>query len=105
MDSENEETGSSLPRRARHQGGFGVLTEPFEKFKLNAFATFMADRNDSGGASMDDYFVVSGTAQYEAYEGIAPFIRVQNIFNRDYEEVPGFGTLGASIFAGIQVQL
>jgi vitamin B12 transporter len=105
MDSENEETGSSLPRRARHQGGFGILTEPLEKLKVSAFATFMADRTDSGGGSMDDYFVVSGTAQYEVYEGIAPFIRVQNLFNRDYEEVPGFGTLGASIFAGIQIQL
>jgi vitamin B12 transporter len=105
LDSENRETGSMLPRRARHQGGFGILSQPIEKLRINAFATFLANRKDSGGASMDDYFVVSGSAMYEVYEGIEPYIRVQNLFNRDYEELPGFGTLGAAIFAGIQVRL
>ncbi len=105
LDSEDKSTGNMLARRARHQGGFGILSKPFEKFRINAFATYLANRKDSGGASMDDYFIVSGTAMYEVYDGIEPYIRVQNLFNRDYEEVPGYGTPGASIFAGIQVRL
>jgi vitamin B12 transporter len=105
LDSENKATGSMLPRRARHQGGFGILSQPIEKLRVNAFATYLANRKDSNGSSMDDYIVFSGTVMYEVIDGIEPFIRVQNLFNRDYEEIPGYGTLGASVFAGIQVRL
>lgn len=105
LDSENKATESMLPRRARHQGGFGILSQPIEKLRVNAFATYLANRKDSNGSSMDDYIVFSGTVMYEVIDGIEPFIRVQNLFNRDYEEIPGYGTLGASVFAGIQVRL
>lgn len=105
LDSENDETGRMLARRARHQGGFGVLSNPYDKLKINAFATYLASRTDSDGTKMDNYIVVSGSVMYEIFEGIEPYIRVQNLFNRDYEEIPGYGTMGASIFAGIQLRL
>lgn len=105
LDSENNETGASLARRAKHQGGMGFAFIPIEKLKLNTNAFYIASRKDSGGAKMDDYFIVSGTAQYEVYDGIEPYIRVQNLFDRDYEEIPGYGTPGASVFVGFEVRL
>ncbi|HMO17558.1 MAG TPA: TonB-dependent receptor [Oligoflexia bacterium] len=105
LDARNRDTNSLLPRRARHQGGMGIGIFPIEKLKFNIFAHYLVDRVDSNGVSMDDYIVFSGTIRYELYEGIEPYVRAQNAFNQRYEEVPGYGTLGASVFGGITLRM
>ena len=34
-----------------------------------------------------------------------PVIRMDNLFDENYEEVPGFGTPGFSVYAGIKASL
>lgn len=105
LDAYNVTSKSLLPRRARHQGSLSIVNNYFEKITLRSDITAFADRVESDGRNMDDYLIVSGSAQYNYSENIMPYIRLQNLFDREYEEVKGYGTLGSGIYAGIQYRM
>ncbi len=105
LDAKNITDDSLLARRGRHQGGIMISNRMIEKLTLRSDILLIADRVDSSGANMDDYVTVGGTAQYDVTDSLHPYIRVQNAFDNNYQEIPGYGTLGASIFAGISYNL
>lgn len=105
LDAKNETTNSILPRRARHQGGFGISNSSFDNLLLRTDANFFADRKESSGQNMDDYLVVSLVAQYEVNKHVLPYLRIQNMFDSDYQDVRGYGTPGAGFFAGVEMRL
>jgi vitamin B12 transporter len=105
LDARNQSTNTSLPRRARHQGGFSITNSSITNLLLRTDASFFANRVETNGKSMDDYLVVSALAQYEINKNILPYIRLQNLFDADYEDVRGYGTLGSGVYAGIEFRL
>ena len=62
-------------------------------------------RRDSDGAKMDNYERVDLTLRYRLYHHYRPYVRVENLFDEDYEEIPGFGTPGFSVFGGMELAL
>ncbi len=105
MDSEDKSTGKQLLRRARHKGAFGILYDPTDEFGLNLLGTVVEDRIDFGGTKMDDYVKVDFTSNYRATDKIEFFARIENLFDKEYEEVTGFTSPGISVFGGIKLTL
>ena len=54
---------------------------------------------------MGGYTLVHLAASYELSRGITIFSRVDNLFDRDYEEIQGFGTEGISGYLGVKAAI
>jgi len=104
-DSENETTGGVLPRRPRHRAAFQVFAEPIEGLSATASLILVNSRRDSDRSKMDNYEVVNMALSYFVCDLFEPFIRIDNLFDEDYEEVNGFGTRGFSAYAGVKASL
>jgi vitamin B12 transporter len=50
----------------------------------------------------DDYMVVNLAGQYALNRVLTAFARIENLFNREYEDPAGFQRPGFGAFAGLQ---
>ncbi len=62
------------------------------------FTTFSPER-----MTLDDYLLITAAASYKVQPGVEVFGRVENLANQKYQEVFGFGTPGATVYAGIRL--
>ena len=56
---------------------------------------------DSDGTEMDDYERLDLSAEYELTPRLTPYLRVENLFDQDYEEVPGYTARGITALVGL----
>ncbi|MFQ5589163.1 MAG: TonB-dependent receptor plug domain-containing protein [Nitrospiria bacterium] len=103
LDSEDKSTGKKLLRRARHKGAFGLQYEPTDRLDLNLLGTVVEDRIDFGGVKMDDYVKIDFTTNYRAANRFEGFVRIENLFDENYEEVVGFTARGVSAYGGVKL--
>ena len=54
---------------------------------------------------MDNYEIADLSVNYALGTGQKVFVRIDNLFDEDYEEVPGFGAARLSAFAGLEVDI
>jgi vitamin B12 transporter len=103
-DTEDKTTGEELPRRAKDKAGVDVNYRFNDKTNLNLNVVYVGDRlNLVGGERVGGYTLVNLAASYDINEHLQWFARIDNLFDRDYEEVAGFGTPGFSVFSGLKL--
>ncbi len=102
-DSENKEDGSRLLRRPLHKGSFNLNLYPLDAVKLSLSAVYVGERDDTGSRILDAYTLVNLATSYQINDNFKIFGRVDNLFDKDYEEVSGYGTAGLSGYAGIKL--
>ncbi|NNJ68984.1 MAG: TonB-dependent receptor [Boseongicola sp.] len=56
----------------------------------------------NGGSALDDYTVANLTLTQSLGDDRDVYLRVENIFDEDYETVPGYNTAGLSVFVGLR---
>ena len=66
----------------------------------NDFSTFPASRSKIAG-----YSIVNLYARYKINSDYELFARIENLFDKEYEDVLGYGTLGTNAIAGLKVNL
>lgn len=105
MHTEDEETGSELPRRPRKSASGTVTLLPSDALKVVLDLRYVGKRFNNGGNTvpMEDYTVTNLATTYRITAGTELFARVENLFNRDYEEVAGYQTAGFSAYGGVTV--
>jgi vitamin B12 transporter len=54
------------------------------------------------GTPMDDYTLANVTFTQSLGEDRDAFLRIENIFDEDYESVPGYNSAGLSVFVGLR---
>lgn len=111
-DTEDKTTGLPLLRRPRHKwgidAGYGVSAKAQVSLGVIVtgqrddldFSTFPATR-----VTLDGYTLVNLTASYDIARSVRVFGRIDNLLDRDYEEVFGFGTPGITTYAGVKLGL
>ncbi|MCB0323431.1 MAG: TonB-dependent receptor [Bdellovibrionales bacterium] len=104
-ESEDKATGALLSRRPRHQASLDLFLQPQERIEIVTTLLLVHSRRDSGGVRMDDYERVDLTASYELTPMFEPYLRIENLFDDDYEEIPGYGTPGFSVYGGLAFHL
>ena len=100
-DTEDETTGQPLARRPEHRTSFVARMAPLERLDGAVMLVAVNDRVDSTGLPMDDYTRVDSSWRYQVRPWLGPYVRVENLFDEDYEEVPGLVTPGATFMAGV----
>jgi vitamin B12 transporter len=102
-DAEDSSNGSQLPRRPGHSASFDATWEATAALTLGAGVRWVADRVDVGSVDLPDYATVRVHASWQATPRVRAHVRVENLFDRDYEEVAGYPALGIGAFGGVTV--
>ncbi len=109
----NDDTRDQLLRRPRHQGSAQVTVRPIARATATLSALYVGDRRDStfqpGSTTRAQgaYTRVDLSARYRipdvaGFRALELFGRVENLLDRDYEEVAGFPALGINVLAGVR---
>lgn len=56
-------------------------------------------------AELDSYWVVDTRIAYQVSEALEVYLRIENLFDEQYQQTRGYGTADRSAFAGLRLQL
>lgn len=101
-DTKDREKEQQLPRRPRNRATLGINANPLEKLNVNLTGVVVRDRIDSDGKEMDNYWTVDQVTRYDITRSMTAYVRFENLFDYDYEEVTGFGSLGFTAYGGLE---
>ena len=111
-DSEDKELKESLLRRPRHKAAFDVVHHWGDQANAGVSVVFVGSRFDNNYSSypvtrtsLGSYVLVNLNGSLKIAESVSLFARIENIFDREYEQVYGYGTPGAGVYGGIKVEL
>ncbi len=100
-----------LLRRPAHKASLQANYRLTKKLNLNARVIYVGRRDDmdfstfpAARVSLDDYVVADLGATYDVNPNLQVFARVENVFDKTYEEVKGYGTRGFGAFAGFRAR-
>ena len=92
LDSSDWST--TVPRHALSMTLGADLTD---RAHLTVTGLYEADR-----PVLDNYGVVNTTLSYDVTDTIEGYLRVENLFDADYQTVPGYATPERSIYVGLR---
>jgi vitamin B12 transporter len=116
-ETKNESEGSSefgqtLLRRPKHQ--FSIISnyQVNDKLGMNVIIKYVGRKDDKDfGAypaqrvTLPDYTLVDLGAHYNFFSNLTLTARLENLFDRQYEEVLFYGTTGRSLYVGLNLNL
>ena len=99
-----DENGARKARSPLHKGVLGFNLTPVDKLQIHTNVIYTSERDDGAtNETLKDYILVNLTTSYQINDNFKIFGRVDNLFDKDYEEVAGYGTAGLSGYAGIKL--
>jgi vitamin B12 transporter len=103
--AENETNNRTLGRRPKHSLLGGVEYVKLGVFSVGADMRYISQQNDSNtNSNIVKQFVtfdVQGT--YDITPTVSTYARIENLLNRDYQEIYRYNALGISATAGIKM--
>lgn len=108
----NKQTGAELLRRPKHKLSGDINYRFMGKGNLNLGLVYVGTRDDltfnpityaQQTVTLKDYLVVNLAASYDVAKYLQLFGRIDNLLDRQYEEVLGYGTPGIGAYAGVKV--
>ncbi len=112
-ESENSvDKNMPLLRRPKHKIGFLTTYKFFNKGSISVELIYVGKRDDkdfstfpAARVELPDYTIVNLAAQFDVTRWLTVTGRIDNLFDKDYEDVLGYATPGLSGYAGIKVNL
>lgn len=102
-DSRNNTTGQILARRPKNQASFGAAWQPLEGVTTDATMRAVGRQYDSATSNYVGGFVTFDlAASYQLTDWAKIYGRVENLLNKQYEEVDTYGAPGRMVFAGVK---
>lgn len=102
-DTTDREKNEQLARRPRRKASFALNVQPLEKLNINLTGLMIRDRIDSDGSDMDNYWTAGLVTKYDFTNAVSAYIRTENLFDYEYNEVTDFNSLGRTIYGGIDL--
>ncbi len=101
-----------LLRRPENKIDFLLMVNPFNKLNINLETIYVGKREDkiftgftSQRVKLDPYTLVNISANFNLFDFMKLFGRVENLFDVEYEEIFGFGTPGISAYGGVKFNI
>lgn len=111
-ESQDESTKEALLRRPLNKGSVTLVYAPSSRLTTQLQWRVYSARKDMDYSayppavtSLGGYGIVDLAATYKLSERYELFTRVENLFDQEYEEVLGYGTLGSAAYGGVRVSL
>jgi len=103
-DARNISLESRALRQPKHRASFSANYKPIDRLQLSARLYFNGRELDFGQVDVDRFTTLSLAASYEISERLELFGRVENLTDKNYQDISGFGTPGASAYGGIRTR-
>lgn len=104
----NADFGEKLLRRPEHQFSLFANYQLNKELGINLLVKYVGKRDDKDfGAypaqrvTLADYTLADISAQYNLFSNVILKARIENLFDKHYEEVLYYGTLGRCFYAGL----
>ena len=96
--------GTRLPRVPRHDLTLSLDGEVTDRLRAGVTLHHVADRPRDGfpAIAMPSYSVVSARMAYQLNDSTDLSLRVENLFDKQYQTVQGYGTQGRAVFVGLR---
>lgn len=93
-------------RRPKHQANIGLQQNWLaQRLQTNVLLNHARELFDIGGQPLANYTVVSATAVYDLSPALKLNLRINNLLDREYQEVAGYNTSGLAFNIGLQAAL
>ena len=93
-------------RRPKQQANIGLQQSWLaQNLQTNLFVNHVRELFDIGGQPLDNYSVVSVSANYQLNQALKFNVKIDNLLDREYQEVAGYNTSGLAVYIGIQASL
>jgi len=101
--TKDQETGQRLLRRPTHKGSFEADYRFLEKAAVHLNILMVGNKDDVANTRVPGYVLVNLAGSYDVNANLQVFARVDNLLNKHYEELFGYGTAGLSGIGGVKV--
>jgi vitamin B12 transporter len=102
-DAYNDITKRRLARRAEQKFHANISRHWTENFDTLVGITYKGNTEENAIAGTSSYVIMRAAMTYRINKYLKFTVRGENLLNTDYEEISGFGTPGASGYAGFVV--
>jgi vitamin B12 transporter len=105
LKTKDKNTGKKLTKRPENQVGLNLNWAFLRKWNLNLGASYVGHNwdNSANTRNVKPYVKVDLSTSYELSDNFQVFGRIENFFDRRYEEVRGYATPGRSFYMGGKV--
>ena len=113
-----DEPGGEEVRRPKHKGSLNVAQQLLnDRLRLTGGVVYNGEQRDNDfrnfftngfvaeRTELDSYVLVNIGANYQVTDNVDVYLRVENLFDEEYEEVIGFATPGSSVYGGVRIRL
>jgi len=108
----SDDYGKPLLRRPKHQASFNINYKLNTNINLNMLFLYVGEREDKDFSTypaerviIPDYTLVNLSGSYKLFSYLELTFRIENLFDKKYEEVLNYGTLGRSLYLGVNLNL
>ena len=94
-----------LARRAKNKIGFGVDYYGLKDFHFNLNGEYIGTRYEKAneqGAKTGNYAIWNALVDYDINKNLSTYVRLDNMFNKDYQIVDGFSTSQRAAYLGLK---
>lgn len=97
------QTGARIGLVPKHELTLSLNGDITDQLSAGASVKHVVDRlDDFGFAPMPDFTVVNAEVGYKISDGAEAYLRIENIFDEDYQTSQGYGTSGRAAFVGLR---
>ncbi len=102
-ESRNNATAQVLPRRPRHEGSASLTWRPTDDLSSTLGMRAVGRNYDSAtGEYLGGYALFDVRASYDVTETFTVHGRIENLFDKQYEEADSYGTPGLAAYVGVR---
>lgn len=96
--------GVELYRRPKHQANAGIHLQVTDKFGTQASLSYVGKRIDNYPylTKMPSYTLVNLGADYQLNANLNAYVNLNNVANKKYENILGYGQYGRTVYVGVK---
>ena len=102
IKSENDQYGLNYVRRPKHTGNLGLAYQITEKLGSDVNVSYVGKRLDSGDFKMPSYTLVNLGINYQLIPNLNVYAHLNNLFDKKYENIVGYGQDGRNVYVGLR---
>ncbi len=102
IKSENDQYGLNFVRRPKHTSNLGLAYQITEKLDSSLNVSYMGKRLDSGDFKMPSYTLVNLGVNYQISSNLNIYAHLNNVFDKKYENIIGYGQDGRNVYVGLK---
>ncbi|OIO38647.1 MAG: hypothetical protein AUJ72_02125 [Candidatus Omnitrophica bacterium CG1_02_46_14] len=104
LNTENGDTKEPLLRRANNKANLDLNLTLTKQLTMNVDTGYVGHRFSASGVKLKRYSKTDMRLTYQMNSHWDIYLRVENLFNKKYEEVRNYGTPGFGAFAGVRAR-